>query len=92
MGRPAAISDPAWVESAINIIERLAREQDTVTAEDLRKHHDEPEHQNQIGAAFRQAYNQKIITPVGYRASTDKSRRSGALRVWKLHARLREAG
>lgn len=92
MGRPAAISDPAWVESAINIIERLAREQDTVTAEDLRKNFEAPEHQNQIGSAFRAAYAQKIITPVGYRPSTDKSRRGGAVRIWKLHPSLREAG
>lgn len=91
MGRPAALVDSAWTEQAVNVIERLAREQDTVTAEDLRKHHDPPEHQNQIGTAFKHAYRLKIITPVGYRASTDKSRRGGALRVWKLHARLREA-
>lgn len=91
MGRPAALVDPAWVESAVSVIEKLAREQDTVTAEDLRKHHDEPEHQNQIGSAFRSAYSQKIITPVGYRQSRDKSRRGGALRVWSLHPRLKEA-
>ena len=92
MGRPAAISDPQWTESAVNVIERLAREYGTVTAEDLRKHHDEPEHQNQIGSAFKTAYAQKIITPVGYRQSRDKSRRGGALRVWALHPRLKEAG
>ena len=92
MGRPAALVDPAWVESAVSVIERLAREQDTVTAEDLRKHHDEPEHANQIGSAFKTAYSQKIITPVGYRQSRDKSRRGGALRVWALHPRMKEAG
>lgn len=91
MSRPAAISDPQWVESAINVIERLAREYGTVTAEDLRKHHDAPEHANQIGSAFKTAYSQKIITPVGYRQSRDKSRRGGALRVWALHPRLKEA-
>lgn len=91
MGRPAALVDSDWCEQAVSVIERLAREQDTVTAEDLRKHHDEPEHQNQIGSAFRSAYSQKIITPVGYRQSRDKSRRGGALRVWALHPRLKEA-
>ena len=91
MGRPAALVDSAWVEQAVSVIERLAREQDTVTAEDLRKHHDEPEHQNQIGSAFKNAYRLKLIEPVGYRQSRDKSRRGGALRVWALHPRLKEA-
>ena len=92
MSRPAVLSDPAWVESAVNVIEQLARRNGTVTAEDLRREFEAPEHANQIGSAFRVAYHQKIITPVGYRASTDKSRRSGALRVWALHPRLKEAG
>lgn len=92
MGRPAALVDSDWCQQAVNVIEQLARSQSTVTAEDLRKHLEAPEHQNMIGSAFRVAYHQKIITPVGYRASTDKSRRSGALRVWALHPRLKEAG
>lgn len=92
MGRPAAISDPAWVESAISVIERLARTNGTVTAEDLRREFEAPEHANQIGSAFKTAYAQKIITPVGYRQSRDKSRRGGALRVWALHPRLKVAG
>jgi len=91
MGRPAAVALSDWTEQAINVIERLARSQATVTAEDLRKEFEPPEHANQIGSAFKTAYAQKIITPVGYRASTDKSRRSGALRVWRLHPRLKEA-
>ena len=92
MGRPAAVALSDWTEQAVNVIERLAREHDTVTAEDLRKHHEAPEHANQIGSAFKTAYAQKIITPVGYRQSRDKSRRGGALRVWALHPRMKEAG
>jgi len=91
MGRPAALVDSDWVEVAVSVIERLARERGTVTAEDLRREFEPPEHQNQIGSAFRAAYAQKIITPVGYRQSRDKSRRGGALRVWALHPSLREA-
>ena len=91
MGRPAALVDSDWHEQAINVIERLARTNGTVTSEDLRKHHEPPEHQNQIGSAFKTAYSQKIITPIGYRQSRDKSRRGGALRVWALHPRLKEA-
>ena len=92
MGRPAVVALADWTEQAVNVIEQLAREQSTVTAEDLRKHLEAPEHQNMIGTAFRVAYNQKIITPVGYRASTDKSRRGGAIRVWEIHPRLKVAG
>lgn len=91
MGRPAAVALSDWTEQAVNVIERLAREHDTVTAEDLRREFEAPEHQNQIGSAFRSAYSQKIITPVGYRQSREKSRRGGALRVWALHPRLKEA-
>lgn len=92
MGRPAAISDPQWTESAVNVIERLARENGTVTSEDLRREFEPPEHANQIGSAFRSAYNQKIIIPVDFKISSDKSRRGGAIRVWALHPRLKEAG
>ena len=92
MGRPAALVDPAWVESAVNVIERLARENGMVTSEDLRKNIDPPEHANQIGSAFRSAYNQKIIIPVDFKISSDKSRNGGAIRVWALHPRLKEAG
>ena len=90
MGRPAALVDPAWVESAVNVIERLAREHGTVTSEDLRREFEPPEHANQIGSAFRSAYNQKIIVPVDFKISSDKSRRGGAIRVWALHPRLKE--
>lgn len=72
------------------MIERLARSQPTVTAEDLRREHDPPENANHIGNAFKSAYAQKIITPVGYRPSRDKSRRGGAVRVWTLHPSQKE--
>ena len=91
MGRPAAVALSDWTEQAVNVIERLAREQDTVTAEDLRKHHDPPEHANQIGSAFRSAYNQKIIIPVDFKISSDKSRNGGAIRIWRLNPRMKEA-
>ena len=92
MGRPAAVALSDWTEAAINVIERLAREHGTVTSEDLRKNIDPPEHANQIGSAFRSAYSQKIIIPVDFKISSDKSRRGGAIRVWALHPRLKEAG
>ena len=90
MGRPAAISDPQWTESAVNVIERLARENGTVTSEDLRREFEPPEHANQIGSAFRSAYNQKIIVPIGFKISSDKSRNGGAIRIWRLNPRMKE--
>ena len=92
MGRPAAVALSDWTEQAVNVIERLARTNGTVTSEDLRKNIDPPEHANQIGAAFRSAYTQKIITPSGFKVSSDKSRRGGAIRIWGLHPRMKEAG
>ena len=91
MGRPAALVDSDWCESAVSVIERLAREHGTVTSEDLRKNIEPPEHANQVGSAFRSAYNQKIIIPIDFKISSDKSRRGGAIRVWALHPRLKEA-
>ena len=90
MGRPAALVDSDWCEQAVNVIERLAREHGTVTSEDLRKNIEPPEHANQIGSAFRSAYNQKIIVPVDFKISSDKSRRGGAVRVWTLHPSQKE--
>lgn len=92
MGRPAAVALDDWCEQAVNVIERLAREHGTVTSEDLRKNIEPPEHANQVGSAFRSAYNQKIIVPIGFKISSDKSRRGGAIRVWRLHPRMKEAG
>ena len=92
MGRPAAVALSDWTEQAVNVIERLAREHGTVTSEDLRKNIEPPEHANQIGSAFKTAYSQKIIIPVDFKISSDKSRRGGAIRVWSLHPRLKEAG
>ena len=37
MGRPAAVALSDWTEQAVSVIERLAREHGTVTAEDLRR-------------------------------------------------------
>ena len=90
MGRPAVVALADWTEQAINVIEKLARSQSTVTAEDLRKHLEAPEHQNMIGSAFRAACSQKIIIPIDFKISSDKSRRGGAIRVWALHPRLKE--
>jgi len=91
MSRPAVLVSQQWLEDAVNVIERLAREQATVTAEDLRKHHEAPENANQVGSAFKIAAHRKIITTVDFRPSRDKSRRGGAVRVWALHPRLKDA-
>lgn len=48
MSRPAALVDDDWVEQSLNIIERLALSQHTVTAEDILREHEAPEHQNMV--------------------------------------------
>lgn len=90
MSRPAALVDPDWIAQAVDCIERLALSQSLVTSEDLRREIEAPENENQIGGAFLSASTRKIITPVGYRPSRDKSRRGGAIRVWTLHPRMKE--
>lgn len=85
MTRPAALIEDDWHEAAVAEIERLARTQAEVTAEDLRRHIDPPEHANQIGTAFQSAHRRQIISSIGYRPSTDRSRRGGSLRIWTLH-------
>ena len=92
MGRPAAVALSDWTEQAVNVIERLARENGTVTSEDLRREFEPPEHANQIGSAFRSAYAQKIIVPIGFKISSDKSRNGGAIRIWRLNPRMKEGG
>lgn len=85
MGRPAALVDPDWHEQAVNVIEQIARRQNYVTSEDLRREFEPPEHANMIGNAFNSASAQKIIVVKEYRPSRDKSRRGGLIRVWELH-------
>lgn len=86
MSKPAAVSDPDWVDHAIDAIERLAKDHSVVTSEDLRRVHEPPEHANQYGTAFRTAKARHVITPTGiYRPSSERSRRGGTVQEWVLH-------
>lgn len=90
MGRPAALVDRDWHEQAINVVEQIVRRQGTVTAEDLRREFDSPESHTQIGPVFQHAHRLKLITPLSYRPSRDKSRNAGLLTVWGLHPSQKE--
>lgn len=91
MGRPAALVDSDWHEQAVEVIVQIARQQEIVTNEDLRREFDPPEHANQYGRAFSDAADKKLISHVGYRKSRDKSRKGGVISMWQLHPRLRDA-
>lgn len=90
MARPAALVDRDWHEKALNVIEQIVRRQGTVTAEDLRREFEAPEHHGQIGPIFNHAHRLKIIAPLSYRPSRDKSRSAGLITVWGLHPSQRE--
>lgn len=82
MTRPAALTDHDWTDRAVEVIEQIVTTRGTVTSEDLRAEIEAPESANLIGNAFKSAYAKRIITPISYRPSRDKSRKGGAIRVW----------
>lgn len=85
MSRPAVLPQTDWLEHAIRKIVKIASRQSTVTSEDLRREFEAPENANQIGNAFKVAAHRKLITPIDFRPSRDKSRRGGSVRIWALH-------
>lgn len=82
--RPAVLTDPDWAERAVDAITRIALTQGRVTAEDLNRDGtlQQPESRQQVGQAFRTAHHRGLIMPTGFRASSDRSRRGGAVREW----------
>jgi hypothetical protein len=90
MSRPAVLTDPDWHDHAVQAIVRIAREQGTVTSEDLRKVMDEPENENRYGNAFQAASRRNLIEWISARPSRDKSRRGGLISVWQLHPSQRD--
>lgn len=90
MARPAVLVKTGWISYAVNLIEQIAREKGTVTADDLREIADPPETASDYGRAFSVANKRRIITEIGYQKSKSRSRRGGALRVWELHPTQRD--
>jgi len=75
--------DTDWPEDAIATIVALSIARYVFTADDLAADLRKPPHPNQTGAAFKAAYQQGLIEPVGYQPSTTRSRNSGVIRQWR---------
>ena len=75
--------DTVWPEDAIATIIALSHDLTQFTSDDLRKEMRPAPHPCQFGAAFKAAYQQGLIEPVGYQPSTTRSRNSGVIRQWR---------
>lgn len=84
MTRAAALeeSHAHWLADAVSTIRIFAQHHRTFTAEDLSKHCRPAPHSNLPGMAFSIARRQRIITTIGYRPSTTKTRNRGVIRIW----------
>lgn len=83
MTSPMALEDSEWPVDAQLAILRLSITETQFTADDLRKVIRPAPHPNHVGAAFLACKNLGLIEPLGYQTSTSKTRRHGALRVWR---------
>jgi len=83
MTRPAVLDDTSeWIADAVSMIRAYAASGLSFTAEDIRRSMRTPPHDNTMGIAFRAARSLGVITTVGYKESTEPSRRGGLIRVW----------
>ena len=83
MTRPAVLDDTSeWIADAVNMIRAYAASGLSFTAEDIRRSMRTPPHDNNMGAAFRTARTLGLITTVGYKESSEPSRKGGLIRVW----------
>lgn len=85
MSAPMILEDSheSWLEDAVATIIGLAHVNEFVTADDLRREMRPAPHQNLPGIAFTTAKREGHIEPVSYQTSTSKTRKHGALRVWR---------
>jgi hypothetical protein len=78
-----ALEDSEWIEDAVATIIGLARNQEFVTADDLRSSMRPAPVANWTGIAFTTAKREGHIEPVDYRTSTSKTRKHGSQRTWR---------
>lgn len=85
--KPAVLeqSRAAWIEHAARYLVSTARTRGEVTAEDLRREFDLPDHGNWTGSAFKVAKADGLVR-TGYRPSKDKTRAGGVIGVWSVNA------
>lgn len=77
------LEDTDWAMDAQLAILRLSVTEQTFSADDLRKVLRPAPHPNHVGAAFLACKNAGLIEPVAYQTSSSKTRKNGALRVWR---------
>lgn len=80
----AVIDTPeAWHADALDVIKAWAATGSPFTAEDLRQSMRPAPGDKCPGNAFQAARRAGLITSVGYKESTDRSRKGGVIRVWR---------
>ena len=75
--------DTDWAMDAQLAILRLSITEAEFSADDLRKVLRPAPHPNHVGAVFLACKNAGLIEPVAYQTSSSKTRKNGALRVWR---------
>lgn len=80
----AALEDSheSWHEDAVATIIGLSLDQDTLTADDLRREMRPAPHPNAPGLAFAAARNAGFIESINSTVSTSRSRKNGSLKTW----------
>jgi len=78
-----ANADEWWKSCAEKAARQLASDGVEFTADDLTEMGvEDPDHPSRWGSLFSALKRDGVITPVGYRPSTRKSRNGGVCRVW----------
>ncbi|GAP53835.1 hypothetical protein AHiyo6_04000 [Arthrobacter sp. Hiyo6] len=77
------LEDNDWPADALATIIGLANKKRRFSADDLSREMRRPPHPNMAGQAFSAAKALGVIEPVGYRTSTNKTRKNGVLRTWR---------
>jgi len=84
--KAAILEDNCWLDDAVATIIGLAISQDTVTAEDVRRHMRPAPSDKMPGQAFAAARNAGHIEAVGYTTSKSTTRKHGVIRTWRRKA------
>ena len=74
--------DNEWVEDAIATIIGIAAAQPSFTAEDVRREMRPAPSDKMPGQAFSAARAAGHIQHIGYRRSTDRTRKNGVVSIW----------
>lgn len=79
----AVLEDLEWTDDALKVITAWAKSGLRFSAEDLRQSHRPPPSKYAPGNAFQMARKAGLIRAVGFKLSTDPSRKGGVVRIWE---------